>query len=432
MNSQGDLPVSLLTWLAAFLPVLLLLLLLVWRRWATSSAAPVALAAAVAVALLLFRTPLLALAVAAGKGIWDAVFVLYVIWPALILYNVANEAGAFGAMQSGLRRLMPDRLLVVLAFSWVLAPFIQSMAGFGTPLAVTTPLLIGLGVKPLYAVLLPMIGAAWANMFGSLGTTWLATRNVVDIPDIPLMVRTTTLLLLVPILTSGLTIAWFYGRGWALRRGGPAVLAVSVVQGGLQLLLVPLAPTIGTFLATAAGMGVLFALNRWGFYRQEDEDEPQRIFTEAGIKAFHEQNEEEREKARRPGSGFRARPAGRGPGEARHVPAPGLRPLRGAGRAGRRGAAGPPREPPPRAGPGRAALPRRDHRLRGGPGGDRRLRRLRPAHPPGHAPAPLRDSPATCSTAAAGCTGRRTPRPPCSPGRPGTPCRPPAPSRRCC
>ena len=297
MNTQ--LPVTLLTWLAAFLPLLVLLVLLVWRRWSTSAAAPLALAIAVVVALLLFRTPLETLAAATGKGIWDAIFVLYVIWPALILYNVSNEAGAFDAMQRGLRRLMPDRLLVVLAFSWVLAPFIQSIAGFGTPLAVTTPLLIGLGVKPLYAVLLPIIAAAWANMFGSLGATWLATQTVVNLPNQELMLRYTTALLWIPNLTGGLAVAWFYGRGWALKRAGPAILVISLIQGGLQCILVPIVPTIGLFLATSAALVGLFALNRWGYYRQQDEDEPQDIFTEEGVKTFHEENRREAEERNR-------------------------------------------------------------------------------------------------------------------------------------
>jgi len=290
---ETNLPVTLFNWVAASLPIVVLLILLAWRRWSTAAAAPVALAIAVAVALLIFRTPLRTLAVASGKGIWDAIFVLYVVWPALLLYNVSNEAGAFEAMQRGLRRLMPDRLLVVLAFSWVLAPFIQSIAGFGTPLAVTTPLLIGLGIKPIYAVILPMIGAAWANMFGSLGANWLATQTVLGLADPSGMLRLTTGLLIIPIITGGLLIAWVYGKTWALRRAGPAILVLALIQGGLQFFLVPLVPTIGNFLATSAALLALFGLNRWGYYRQQDEDEPQDIFTQEGIETFHRENREE-------------------------------------------------------------------------------------------------------------------------------------------
>lgn len=277
-----ELPVQLVYWLAALIPIVLLLVLLVWLRWSTSAAAPLALGVVVAIALFLFRTPLETLAVAAGKGIWDAIFVLYVIWPALILYNTVNDAGGFEIIQRGVRKLMPDRLLVVLTFSWVLSSFIQGIAGFGTPLAVTTPLLIGLGVKPVYAVLLPLLGRAWGSMFGSLGTTWLATLSVVNLPDPGTTLYYTAALLWVPNLMAGLAIAWFYGGWWALKRGAPAIMLISLLHGGLELLLVPLVPTIGNFLATAAALGATLALSRWSFYRQEDEDEPDRIFVKEG------------------------------------------------------------------------------------------------------------------------------------------------------
>ncbi len=294
MQAQStELPITLLSWLAASLPILALLVLLVGRRWSSSSAAPVALAAAVLVALLLFRTPLETVAAASGKGIWDAIFVLYVVWPALILYNTADDARAFVAMQRGVRRLMPDRLLVVLAFAWVLASFIQSIAGFGTPLAVTTPLLIGLGVQPVYAVVLPIIGAAWANAFGSLGATWLATLSVVDLPNQALTLRYAAGLLWIPNLLGGLAVAWLYGRWWAIRRGGPAIVVISLLHSGLLFLLLPLLPTVACFLATSAALLVTFALNRWGFYRQHDENEPAIIFTE---EATRREEEEERQR----------------------------------------------------------------------------------------------------------------------------------------
>jgi lactate permease len=250
--AETTLPVTLLTWLTALAPIIVLLLFLVWRRWSTSAAAPLALLTAVLVAIFVFRTSAHTLGVAAGKGIWDAFYVLYVIWPSIILYNVTNKAGAFSALQEGLRDLMPDRLLVVLAYSWVLASFIQSIAGMGTPLAVTIPLMLGLGVRPVYAVLLPLMGGASATVFGSLGAVWFATISVIDLPDPTATLRYATLLVWIPNLTAGITIAWIYGRVWALKRGLPAILVISLIQGGGQVLLVPLAPAIGGFLSMSA------------------------------------------------------------------------------------------------------------------------------------------------------------------------------------
>ena len=50
------------------------------------------------VALIAFRTPWKTLAVASGKGVWDAIFILYVIWPALLLYQITKQAGAYDAL----------------------------------------------------------------------------------------------------------------------------------------------------------------------------------------------------------------------------------------------------------------------------------------------------------------------------------------------
>lgn len=231
------------------------------------------------------------MAVAAGKGIWDAVFILYVIWPALILYNTVEKAQAFEAIQQGIRRLLPDRLLVVLAFAWVLSSFIQGIAGFGTPIAITSPLLVGLGVKPIYAVVLPLIGAAWANMFGTLGAGWFATLAVVDIPNRDLVFLYAGLLIWIPNLTGGLTVAWMYGRWWALKRGLPAIALISLLHGGLQIILLPYITPLAVFFASAAALGATFLLGRWSFYRQHDEDEPDRVFTEESKRAYRKEEE---------------------------------------------------------------------------------------------------------------------------------------------
>lgn len=279
-----QLPVTLTSVSAAMLPILVLLFLLMARGWSTSNAAPLALGVAVVVATTLFRTPVQTIFVAAGKGIWDAIFVLYIVWPALILYQVAHGAGAFKAIQRGVLALIPDRLLVVLVFAWVLTSFIQSIAGFGTPLAVVAPILLGLGVKPLYAVLLPLIGGAWANSFGSLGAPWLALQSVVDVPDPTHTLQLAALLVWIGNLTGGLMIAWLYGGTWALRRGLPAIIVISLLNGGLLWLLLPVVPPIAMLIACSAGLAAALLLSRWGFYRQEDRDEPDRIFMpEAGL-----------------------------------------------------------------------------------------------------------------------------------------------------
>jgi lactate permease len=175
------LPITVSTWLLAISPIVLLLVLLAVLRWKAPQAGPVGMFLAVLLALVFFRTPWETVAVGAGKGIWDAIFILLVIWPALLLYRVGTAAGAFDALRRGLSRYSRNHVFLVLASGWVFASFIQGIAGFGAPIAIVAPLLLAIGVRAVYAVAIPLIGHAWANMFGTLAVGWLATLQVVEL-----------------------------------------------------------------------------------------------------------------------------------------------------------------------------------------------------------------------------------------------------------
>ena len=81
---NGELPVDLVHWALALAPVIVLLVLLAGLHWTAPQAGPVGLFIVGLIAVLAFETPLRTLAVATGKGIWDALFILLVIWPALL------------------------------------------------------------------------------------------------------------------------------------------------------------------------------------------------------------------------------------------------------------------------------------------------------------------------------------------------------------
>src|SRR5690554_5739755 len=130
MNST-QLPVDLIHWLMALLPIAVLMIFLVGLRWKGIEAGPVGMVAAGLVGLFVFRAPLSTLAVAGGKGLWDAVFILYVVWSALLLYLVTVRAGAFDALRRGFLSFSRNELFLVLAIGWVFASFFQGIAGFG-------------------------------------------------------------------------------------------------------------------------------------------------------------------------------------------------------------------------------------------------------------------------------------------------------------
>jgi len=257
---QNNLPIDLLHWILAFLPLLILLVLLVGLRWKAHEAGTVGIFVAWIIALAFFQTPFSTLAVANGKGIWDAIFILYVVWPAILLYQISDKAGAFSSLRKGIRRFSQNQLFLVLAFGWIFASFLQGIAGFGTPIAVVAPLMLAIGVKPIYAVVIPLIGHAWANMFGTLAVGWLATIRVVDLASQPETAFQTAILLWLPNLIGGFAIAWIFARMKGVARAWPLILIISLIHGGGQLALVLVNPVISTFIASTVAPIALYPL----------------------------------------------------------------------------------------------------------------------------------------------------------------------------
>jgi lactate permease len=287
-------PVDVLTWSVALLPIVVLLVILVGLRWQAPEAGPIGLFVAAVAAILVFRAPIENLAVAAAKGIWDAVFILYVIWPALLLYQVTDRAGAFVAIREGIERFSRNELFLVIAFGWVFASFLQGITGFGAPIAVVAPLLIALGVRPIYAVAIPLIGHAWANLFGTLAVAWLATGQVVTMENPVATAFQTAVLLIIPNLMAGLAIAWLYGRGPALRHGLPLILIISAVHTIPQLGIALWNPLLATFLPSILAVVVLYPLSRWRRYSEQPEGLEERpAMTGDYQKAEHEREEME-------------------------------------------------------------------------------------------------------------------------------------------
>lgn len=260
---SAQVPVDLLHWVLAILSIVALLVFLVPLRWRAPEAGPMAMFTAAIVAVLAFRTPWDTLAVASAKGVWDAIFILYVIWPALFLYQITKQAGAYDALRQGISRFSRNDLFIILALAWVFASFLQGIVGFGAPVAVVVPLLITVGVKPVYAVAMGVLAHAWARFFGTLGVGWLALLRVSEVEDITRAAYESALLILIPTYLAGLLLVWLYGRGPAVRHAWPLVLILGTILGVGQLLVALFSPELSTFLAGAMALLALYPLSRW-------------------------------------------------------------------------------------------------------------------------------------------------------------------------
>lgn len=265
-----EMNVSLTNWLIAFLPLALLLVLMLGRKWGAAEAGPVSWMAAVAMAWFFFDTPVDVIGYESVKGTWSAVTVLYVVWASILIYEVTHEGGAFEPLRRGITRILPDPLLQVLAFGWAFASFLQGVTGFGVPIAVCAPLLVGIGVRPLYAVIIPLIGHAWNNTFGTLAVAWLGLKQVTEM-DAALALETAfyaAIFIWVLNLLGGFLVCWLYDRWNGIRNGLPVILVMSGLQGGLTLVLSQWNDTLNGFIASTVAFVALFAIARLPRYRK--------------------------------------------------------------------------------------------------------------------------------------------------------------------
>lgn len=258
---------NLLTWLLALSPVIVVLILMLGMRWGGSKAGAVAWLAAVLAAVIFFGAGPRFIAYTQAKAILLSLDVLYIIWTALLLFHIADEAGTVRMIGSALPALTPDRAMQGLLLGWLFASFLQGMGGFGVPVAVAAPLLVGLGFTPVQAVLMACLGHGWAVNFGSLATSFQTLLAVTNLPG-ELLGPPSAVLLGISSLFCGLLVA-LVGAGWqGLKRTWWAVVILSAVMGLTQYgLVVARIWTLGATGASLVGLVVGFALTRLPVFR---------------------------------------------------------------------------------------------------------------------------------------------------------------------
>ena len=156
--------------LAALTPIAVVALFLVVLRWPASRAMPLSWIAAAGLAWAVWDISGIRIAAASVNGLVVAGTLLYIIFGALLLLHTLQESGALAVIRRGFTGITPDRRIQVLLIAWLFGAFIEGSAGFGTPAAVTVPLLVGLGFPPLAAVVAGMLIQSTPVSFGSAGT----------------------------------------------------------------------------------------------------------------------------------------------------------------------------------------------------------------------------------------------------------------------
>ena len=160
-----------LSTIAAALPVVTLLVLIASNKVKAHIAAVIALIVANLVAIFLFTMPAGMSIRASLLGVATGFFPIgWIVLNVIFLYRLTVEKGVFETLQTTIGGVTQDRRLQLLLIAFSFGAFFEGASGFGTPVAVTGAILIGLGFSPLAASGLSLIANTAPVAYGALGT----------------------------------------------------------------------------------------------------------------------------------------------------------------------------------------------------------------------------------------------------------------------
>ncbi|HLR07604.1 MAG TPA: L-lactate permease [Pyrinomonadaceae bacterium] len=191
--SQGYDPLgnAVLSTALAALPILVLLGSLGVLRIKAHYAALLGLGTSLIVAVVVFRMPAAMILASAGYGGAYGLFPIgWIVLNVIFLYQLTNECGLFERLRHSITGLTQDRRLQLLLVAFSFGAFIEGACGFGTPVAVTGAILIGLGFSPLSASGLSLIANTAPVAFGALGAPLIGLQGVtgLDLKELSAMV----------------------------------------------------------------------------------------------------------------------------------------------------------------------------------------------------------------------------------------------------
>ena len=213
--------------LVAGSPIVVLLGLLVVGVSAPRAAAA-GLATSLAVAIGVFRMPAsAALASAACGGCFGLLPIGWIVFSAVFLYHLTVRTGQFEIVKRSVISISPDQRIQALLIAFSFGTFLEGAAGFGTPVAISAALLIGIGFSPLYAAGLALLANTSPVAFGALGTPILTLAKVSGIGEMALSQAAGRQLTLFSLIVPAWLVAVM--SGWKGVKGcWPAIL----ISGG--------------------------------------------------------------------------------------------------------------------------------------------------------------------------------------------------------
>ena len=165
--------------LIAAIPLMILLYMLGVRRAKGHHAAMIGTGSAVLLAIAVWGMPSSLAISATLNGMLFGIFpIVWIVITAIWVYNMTVESGEFEIIKNSLASVTDDRRLQAVLIAFAFGSFIEGTAGFGTPVAITAAMLVGLGFNPIYAAGICLIANTAPVAFGAIGIPIVVAAQV--------------------------------------------------------------------------------------------------------------------------------------------------------------------------------------------------------------------------------------------------------------
>ncbi|MDQ1481957.1 MAG: lactate permease, partial [Actinomycetota bacterium] len=218
----------LLTALLAMLPLLTLFVLLGALRMTAWKAALISLGVSLAVAIFAYSMPVGQALLATTEGAAFGFFpILWIVISAIWIYNMTVVTGHSDVLRRSFAKISDDQRIQAVIVAFCFGGLLEALAGFGTPVAITSVMLIGLGFKPIKAAVVALLANTAPVAFGALAVpiTTLATVSGVDEQHLASIVGRQTPILAVFI---PMALVFVIDRWKGVRETLPATLACGI------------------------------------------------------------------------------------------------------------------------------------------------------------------------------------------------------------
>jgi lactate permease len=172
--------------LGAALPIIVVGVLIIGFMWPSSKAMPLGWITAFIIAAIGWKMPFKWIAAATIGGAINALDILIIVFGALLTLQLMKKSGGIKGISRSMTLISVDRRVQVIIIAWLMGAFFEGAAGFGTPAAITAPLLVGLGFPPLIAVISALIANSAPVSFGAVGVPiwggFAALKTMITLP----------------------------------------------------------------------------------------------------------------------------------------------------------------------------------------------------------------------------------------------------------